>query len=328
VDLWIAAAAVAAAFFAVHVHRPTPALAHSPIPREIDETLGYVSKTAFGRSGEVKLLFSMPGQAIDLPVQLTAGDSIATSYEWTSLRGIETRFASRPVVGDSGVAPKEPGFYYLTLVRGQSRQILTEPVLAVLRPFDEKSGTVLNGYRIGTYIAERLRGKRKECPEGFLEVYPQHLDLPISKHLRVRDFITHDDQANVWPKYVVLSPRLLDKLELVFAELAKQRSESAMSADMNLDVHSGFRTPSHNKRLRRAARDSRHQYGDAADISVDANWNGRIDRTDWRVLVSAVEAVERSHPDLVGGLGIYNSRRVSSPYFHIDVRGKRSRWKG
>jgi uncharacterized protein YcbK (DUF882 family) len=101
-----------------------------------------------------------------------------------------------------------------------------------------------------------------------------------------------------------------------------------VSRELRLDVKSGFRTPSHNRRVRRAARDSRHQYGDAADVGVDANGNGRIDRGDWRLLVKAIDAVERSHPDLVGGLGIYNSRRYASPYVHVDVRGKRSRWRG
>ena len=66
---------------------------------------------------------------------------------------------------------------------------------------------------------------------------------------------------------------------------------------------------------------------DAQDV-VDANGNGKIDRTDHRLVVAAVEAVERSHPDLVGGLGIYTSRRYSTPYVHIDARGKRSRWRG
>ena len=36
----------------------------------------------------------------------------------------------------------------------------------------------------------------------------------------------------------------------------------------------------------------------------------------------------RAHPDLVGGLGLYISRRYRTPYLHIDTRGKRSRWTG
>jgi uncharacterized protein YcbK (DUF882 family) len=132
----------------------------------------------------------------------------------------------------------------------------------------------------------------------------------------------------VWPKYVALNTRLIDKLELVFARLERIAGDTATADDLRLDVRSGFRTPSHNKRVRRAARDSRHQYGDAVDVGVDANWNGVFDRGDWRLLVAAIEAVERSYPELVGGLGIYNSRRYTAPYVHVDVRGTRSRWRG
>jgi len=50
--------------------------------------------------------------------------------------------------------------------------------------------------------------------------------------------------------------------------------------------------------------------------------------TDELLVMLAVERVEDKHPDLVGGLGMYVSRRYASPYLHIDARGKRSRWKG
>ena len=63
-----------------------------------------------------------------------------------------------------------------------------------------------------------------------------------------------------------------------------------------LDVHSGFRTPIHNRRVKRAARDSRHQYGDAADVAIDSNGDGRISFADTRLVARAVEAVEQAHP--------------------------------
>ena len=50
--------------------------------------------------------------------------------------------------------------------------------------------------------------------------------------------------------------------------------------------------------------------------------------TDEILVMLAVERVEDAHPDLVGGLGIYTSRRYRTPYLHIDARGKRSRWQG
>lgn len=323
--------ALCAALGVIQFYRPETALGRTPF-RHLGGTtysLGSASGNAFGRSGEVKLLFAMPGEKLEFPLAVGGDPSIIT-YEWTSLRGSETGFVPQPLEGAEVSAPPAPGFYYLTLIRGKDRQILREPAVAVMRPFREKLGAMLNGYRIGTYLAERLRSKRdNEHPDGFLEIYPEHLDLGVSKHLRIRHFVTHDDQREVWPKYVGLNPRLLDKLELVLAELENLRGEvGPETQQLELDVHSGFRTPSHNRRVLRAARDSRHQYGDAADVVVDANGNGRIDRSDHRLVVAAVEAVERTHPDLAGGLGIYTSRRYSTPYVHIDARGRRSRWRG
>lgn len=319
---------LAAAIGVIQFYQPDSALGRT-FGR--DYSLGSAAGDAFGRSGEVKLLFAMPGERVVFPLAV-GGDPSAMTYEWTSLRGTETGFIAQTLEGANVATPKDPGFYYLTLINGDERQIIREPAVAVMRPFQEKLGTMLNGYRIGTYLAERMRGKtEKDHPDGFLEVYQQHLDLAVSKHLRLRHFITHDDQSDIWPKYIALSPRLLDKLELVFTELETRRQiegDSAEPQQLELDVHSGFRTPAHNRRIQLAARDSRHQYGDAADIVVDANGNGRLDRTDYRHVVAAVEAVERMHPDLQGGMGIYTSRRYTTPYVHIDARGKRSRWKG
>jgi len=162
-------------------------------------------------------------------------------------------------------------------VRDTAREILAEPTLAVMVPFDRKLGNWLNGYRIGTYLAERITKHgtthvaKDATPAGFLEVREQLLDLPLTRHLKLADFVTHDDQDHVWPKYVALNPRLLDKLELILADLG-----SKARPELSIDVHSGFRSPSHNHETRHAARDSRHQYGDAADIQIDADGDGRM----------------------------------------------------
>jgi uncharacterized protein YcbK (DUF882 family) len=323
------AVALSAAIGAIQFYNPDTALGRTPFGAAARNLgIGSASVNAFGRSGEVKLLFSMPGGALEFPLAV-GGDPAQLTYEWTSLRGSETGFIAQGLDGARVTSPQIPGFYYLTLVRGEDRQIIREPVVAVMRPFTEKDGQMLNGYRIGTYLGERLRGRRggdDDHPDGFLEVYPQYLDLAVSKHLRLRHFVTHDDQAEVWPKYVALNPRLLDKLELVFATIGETRE--GQGGPLELDVHSGFRTPGHNRRVTGAARDSRHQYGDAADVVVDANRNGRFDHNDYRLVVSAVEQVERQYPDLAGGLGIYASRRYAKPYVHIDARGRRSRWRG
>jgi uncharacterized protein YcbK (DUF882 family) len=81
--------------------------------------------------------------------------------------------------------------------------------------------------------------------------------------------------------------------------------------------------------------DSRHQYGDAADVYVtdggrdwmtDLNRDGRVDLRDARLLASAAERVETAHPELVGGIGVYPATGAHGPFVHIDVRGTRARW--
>jgi len=106
----------------------------------------------------------------------------------------------------------------------------------------------------------------------------------------------------------------------------------------HMQVMSGFRTPQYNQRGVGAggrAQDSRHQYGDAADVFVDndrdgrlddLNGDGRVDTRDVQVMMAAVERVERRYPELVGGAGVYKATSAHGPFAHIDVRGKRARW--
>ncbi|MES2179692.1 MAG: D-Ala-D-Ala carboxypeptidase family metallohydrolase [Gemmatimonadota bacterium] len=277
---------------------------------------------AFGASGNVKVRFALPGRAVEFPVNLT-GVADSLSYTWIPYGDSISIAYTRPLTEAPPIAPAKPGFYQMVLVHGTEREVLPEPTLAVMVPFDQKIAGRLNGYRIGTYLSERFGRRTQERPDGFVEVRPEMLDLQVTRHLKLADFVTHDDQGDVWPKYVVLDPRLLDKLELVFADLG-----GAVRPDLAVDVHSGFRSPSHNARVPRAASDSRHQYGDAADIAVDADGDGRITMTDEMLVMLAVERVEDRYPELAGGLGLYTSRRYPSPYVHIDARGTRKRWTG
>jgi uncharacterized protein YcbK (DUF882 family) len=171
-------------------------------------------------------------------------------------------------------------------------------------------------------------------PKGFVEVTPENKGLRISEHFTLGQFLTKDQPA-IWPKYVVLQPRLLDKLELTIEELRRE------GHDVNgLFVMSGFRTPAYNAQGVGAggrSEVSRHQYGDAADVYPDGNGNGRmddlnrdgkVDLKDARILANAAEAVERKHPELVGGIGIYPATSAHGPFVHIDARGTRARWGG
>ena len=276
---------------------------------------------AFGRSGAVKVRLALPSERVEFPIAI-AGGGDSLFYQWVSATDSSSVEPARDLTAAPIIAPARPGLYRLAVIRGAAREILSEPTLAVMVPFARKLGDQLNGYRIGWYLGERFGGGY-DRPAGFVEVRPEMLDLQITKHLKLADFVTHDDQRDVWPKYVALNPRLLDKLELVFADLG-----SRVRPRLAVDMHSGFRSPSHNARVENAARDSRHQYGDAADLAVDADGDGRITMTDELLVMLAVERVEEKHPDLVGGLGLYTSRRFRNPYVHIDARGRRSRWQG
>jgi len=202
------------------------------------------------------------------------------------------------------------------------------------RPFHYKLGSWIGAYLVGYWPAERRRIKSPAYanPSDFIEVTPANEDTYVSEHFRLHDFLTHD-QANVWPKYLVLREALLDKLELVLQDLARHGIDTH-----RVIVLSGFRTPAYNLALGDAsgrARESRHQFGDAADIIIDAdgdgrmddlNLDGRVDEGDVRVIERAVERVERAYPELDGGLGLYDAMGPHGPFAHIDVRGEVKRW--
>ncbi len=204
------------------------------------------------------------------------------------------------------------------------------------RAFSLKVGSWVNGYYVGYWPGERrgIHSAAYANPTSFIEVTPANEDTYVSEHFQLRDFVTHD-QSRVWPKYLVLREALLDKLELVLQDLTTYGINTS-----HVVVLSGFRTPAYNYALGDAsgrARESRHQYGDAADIIIDADGNGRmddlnldgrVDAGDVRVIERAVERVERRYPDLVGGLGLYDAMGPHGPFAHIDVRGEVKRWTG
>lgn len=222
---------------------------------------------------------------------------------------------------------RTPGVHALPLSAGDSTF-----AVVTLTPWQRKLGSHVNGYHMGFWPGERrIVTANYENPAGFIEVSRERASTRVSTHFTLADFLTHD-QAHVWPKYVVVREELLDKLELVLHAL-----RSFGVATQHVRVLSGFRSPQYNARGggEGMARSSRHQYGDAADIIIDANRDGRmddlnhdghVDFEDTRVVERAVQLVEHQHPDLVGGLGLYHETGPSGPFVHIDVRGTRARW--
>jgi hypothetical protein len=200
------------------------------------------------------------------------------------------------------------------------------------RPFTDKVNGRIGQYLIGFWPGERGRvtSLAYQNPPGFIEVTAENQDTKISEHFRLRDFLTHD-QVRTWPKYLVLRDELVDKLELVIQQLEKQGV-----VVRRMTVMSGFRTPQYNGPGGDGRSGlSRHMYGDAADVFVDndgdgrmddLNRDGRVDHRDARVILDAAEQVERRHPELQGGVGVYRATDSHGPFAHVDVRGWRARW--
>lgn len=218
---------------------------------------------------------------------------------------------------------------------------LTDFTQITLTPLAAKQRGRVGLYYIGTWPSERgAKGPRKApagryaTPRGFIQVTPENKNAPVSEHFELKDFLTHD-QPNVWPKYLVLETRNVDKLELVLADLARRGVNTA-----GVTVMSGFRTPQYNVgggQTGGRAGLSRHMYGDAADIFIDNDHNGvmddlnrdgRVDIGDSRFILESVERVEHDHPELVGGAGTYIACCGHGPFIHIDSRGYRARWTG
>ncbi len=211
---------------------------------------------------------------------------------------------------------------------------LVGPVFSYLsqRPFADKVNGRIGQYLIGFWPGEqrRVNSVAYQNPKGFFEVTSENQDTRVSEHFRIRDFLTKG-QVGTWPKYLVLQEELIDKLELVIQEL-----NAGGVVVSHLSVMSGFRTPQYNGPGGDGRSGlSRHMYGDAADVFVDndknghmddLNRDGKVDHRDARVILDAVDRVERRHPDLVGGTGVYRANSAHGPFAHVDVRGWRARW--
>ncbi len=289
--------------------------------------LARVDGRALGRSGALRVAVVRTDEAIELPFVIREDAREGASYRWVPL--FDT--PSPPLAGEallsSGLyAPSIPGIWRLRVQAGEETHEIRDFTLITKLPFSEKNGTHLNGYNIGRYPLEAAG----EVPPGFIEITPENQDLQVSEHFRLRQFLTKD-QLNIWPKYLALDLRLIDKLELVLLEL----NAMGMRAD-RMTVMSGFRTPQYNGPGGNGrAKHSRHMFGDAADVWVDnkndfyisdLNGDGRRDVEDARLMLRAVDRVEQRYPELVGGAGLYNSSGARGPFIHIDVRGHRSRW--
>src|ERR1700730_6007858 len=291
-----------------------------------DAALTALAAPARGESGKLRVRIQQGGTPITPLLSDTLPAGAVTTFSYGTAAESTSTF----------VAPQRPGIWNLALRIGSAIKPLADFSVITLRPATEKKGGKLGLYYIGNWPAKRRGrpGVSYEPPNGFIEVTQQNQNTQLSEHFKLRDFLPHDQQ-NVWPKYIVVDMKMIDKDELVLQDL----KEHGINPN-GVRVLSGFRTPQYNAGggdpKGRAAL-SRHMYGDANDIFIDndgngqmddLNHDGRVNIADAKVIQDAVNRVERAHPSLIGGCGIYSAPTADGPCTHIDPRGYPARWIG
>jgi hypothetical protein len=264
-------------------------------------------------------VFLIKGEKIDIKVENGEGvfDVLANSGQLKKVSSGEWQF-----IPDN--AAKE-GF---VLLKNAAETMKIQYL--ILTPFSKVKNGMIDGYKIGSYPKKALRGNRMyNRPKGFIKVTQENKDLLLTPHFRLGQFLCKQHAS--FPKYVVLREALLFKLEYILDKI----NQSSYKAN-TLFVMSGYRTPYYNKKIGNV-KYSRHVYGDAADIFVDENKDGRADDlngdgkvgfADVMVLYNIVEKMEseKEYKSYIGGMGKYKKNRSHPGFIHTDVRGYRARW--
>lgn len=291
----------------------------------MDAALGQIAAMSgyTGESKQLKVIVRAAGDTLPVP------DSLASSI------GFAPGDPASATPETMKSRPDAPGIWNMLVRVRDGLRVVPDMKVITLVPLSEKQNGKIGSYLIGSWPYEkgaRPKSPAYAPPRGLIRVMPADLGIQVSEHFKLGDFVTKG-QVNVWPKYVAMSPHLLDKLELTIDELEKSGQPVK-----HIGIISGFRTPSYNEgggdRTGRAAT-SRHMYGDAMDWFIDNDRNGRMDdlnhdgsfnKNDGAVVRAAAEKVERAHADLIGGIGLYAPTGAHGGFVHIDTRGYRARW--
>ena len=227
------------------------------------------------------------------------------------------------------IAPNISGNYEVVISDTLSNKLITINVF-VLTLLSEMVGEYLNGYRIGNYPEDNYKGKKNyKKPLGLIEVTKENKDTYITPNFQLKQFLCK--QSSGWPKYLLINPKLLLKLEFLLVELNALGIKAS-----TIFIMSGYRTPYYNKSIGNV-KFSRHVFGDAADIYVDDNLdgvmddldgNGKSEMADEMIIHSIISKMDNDpkNEHLVGGMGKYNKNSAHTYFIHIDTRGYRARW--
>ena len=272
--------------------------------------------------------FTLPHKAVDFKI-ISNDQNIRLNSSYTVL-------ASQGTIKDNGnnvfqwQAPDSAGSYKIFISHNESGEKMILNVF-VMEPLQNVVNGMLNGYRIGFYPKPRIKENSIYAPpKGFIQVTESDMDLSVTPHFKLGQFVCK--QPSTYPRYIVLTTKLLLKLEFILDKL----NESGIQCQ-SFHVMSGYRTPHYNKNIGNV-RFSRHIWGDAADVFIDENpkdglmddinKDGTINYNDACYLYDIIDELYPEHcaRHLVGGLGKYPSNSVHGPFIHIDARGHRARW--
>jgi hypothetical protein len=225
-------------------------------------------------------------------------------------------------------APIEPGVYSLTLHAFTP----IDPVhinVFVLMPMSKLQDGLIEGYRIDPYPTETFRDLPKYLtPPGFVRVSKENIDMKVSAHFTLRQFLCK--QESDFPKFLVMQSTTLMMLEDLLAKV----NEQGIKID-TFGFISGYRTPFYNRSIGNV-KNSRHAFGDAIDILIDADKNGVMDdlNNDGKTTIADVDIFydlvsrfqDQSKGKYVGGIGRYAPKPHHGGFVHIDNRGYQARW--
>ncbi len=258
----------------------------------------------------------MPGKTVTLS---SAGKVMAKTGKLENISGNEWKWT----------APGKPGHHELFIANGAETMLVN---VFVLTPFKNGKDASLNGYRVGKYNPQPLRGMESYVPPtGFINMEPGMNDIQIAPHFNLGQFICKQQPGHD-PTYLLVHPDMLIKLET----LLEAANDKGWKAD-TFFIMSGFRTPFYNAAIGNTTTSSRHLFGDASDIYIDhdgngvmddLNGDGKVTKADAVALAELAKSIAESDPVNwpQGGIGIYDSNAVHGPFVHIDARGYRARW--
>lgn len=225
-------------------------------------------------------------------------------------------------------APSEPGVYSLYFTETNTDATMRLQAM-VMTPYSGEDH--FEGYRVGKYEAIPLRNNPKyETPRGLIRVTPGMENLWLSPHFQLRQFLCKQESNG--DQFAIVQERLLLKLELLLEKMNDAGLETTTFA-----VLSGYRTPHYNRAIGNSTRYSRHVYGDAADIFIDRNKDGRMDDlngdgkenlADAQVMAAVIDDSYDSiwYKPYIGGMGLYGPKPHRGPFIHVDTRGFKARW--